>query len=274
MRIFLLILLSVFIIQTVETKADNDRIRYYLQLVAQGKIDEVKRDLPDLLIDYPDDPGIQLLHAVVVADIFKAVQVYERIVTNYPTSEFADDAYWRIVQFYAVKGDTTSAQKVMDMYREAFPDSPYLITAAEAIRAAKGVSKTSGRTTILKLTGKKTEPKKVSPKKTEKQHVTIVPASTQTQTTQPSATAHKVKTAQKTGHYGLQVGLYSTVDAAESEVERFRDMRLKADIVIKEINGVKRYAVVIGDYSTRESAEAAKNIVQEQCNCTPLIFEK
>jgi hypothetical protein len=265
MRIFLLILLSVFIIQTVENKADNDRIRYYLQLVAQGKIDEVKRDLPDLLIDYPDDPGIQLLHAVVVADIFKAVQVYERIVTNYPTSEFADDAYWRIVQFYAVKDDTTSAQKVMDMYRDAFPDSPYLVTAAEAIRTAKGVAKTSGRTTILKLSGKKS-----APKKTEKTKIKFVPNSTP-----PTETSNNVvSTKKKTGHYGLQVGLYSTVDAAESEVERFRDMRLKADIVIKEINGVKRYAVVIGDYSTRESAEAAKNIVQEQCNCTPLIFEK
>jgi len=117
MKVIILLLLSFFIIQTVETQADNDKIRYYLQLVAQGKIDDVKRDLPDLLIDYPDDPGIQLLHAVVVADIFKAVQVYERIVENYPKSEFADEAYWRIVQFYAIKGDTTSAQKVLDMYR-------------------------------------------------------------------------------------------------------------------------------------------------------------
>ncbi len=269
MRVFLLILLSVFIIQTVETKADNDRIRYYLQLVAQGKIDEVKRDLPDLLIDYPDDPGIQLLHAVVVADIFKAINVYERIVENYPTSEFADEAYWRIVQFYAIKGDTTSAQKVMDMYREAFPDSQYLITAYEAIRSAKSIAKTSGRTTVLKLPGKKTEEKKPVVKEEKKKTYKVAP-----KTTPPPEKHTEVKTPKKTGHYGLQVGLYSTVDAAESEVERFRQMRFKADIVIKEINGVERYAVVIGDYSTRESAEAAKNIVQQQCECTPLIFEK
>ncbi len=267
MRIFLLILLSVFVIQTVETQADNDRIRYYLQLVAQGRIDDVKRDLPDLLIDYPDDPGIQLLHAVVIDDIFKAVMIYERIVERYPTSEFADDAYWRIVQFYAVKGDTTSAQKVMDMYREAFPDSPYLIAAAEAIRAAKGITKTSGRTTVLKLPSKKTTPKKNEIKKTPSKSKVVF-------TETPQETTPKVKKIKKTGNYGLQVGLYSTIEAAESEVERFRNMRLKADIVIKEINGIERYAVVIGDYSSRESAEAAKNIVQQQCECTPLIFEK
>jgi len=90
----------------------------------------------------------------------------------------------------------------------------------------------------------------------------------------PKETTPKVKKIKKTGNYGLQVGLYSTIEAAESEVERFRNMRLKADIVIKEINGIERYAVVIGDYSSRESAEAAKNIVQQQCECTPLIFEK
>ncbi len=268
MRIFLLILLSVFIINTLDTQAGNDKIRYYLQLVAQGKIDDVKRDLPDLLIDYPDDPGIQLLHAVVIEDVFKAVMIYERIVTNYPTNEFANDAYWRIVQFYAVKGDTTSAQKVMALYRDAFPDSPYLITAAEAIRTAKGVAKTSGRTTVLKLTGKKKTPKKVVVQKEVKPKIQYIDSPTP-----PKKNATVAKRTSK-GQYGLQVGLYSTIDAAESEVERFREMRLKADIVIKEINGVERYAVVIGDYSSRESAEAAKNIVQQQCNCTPLIFEK
>lgn len=268
MKVIILLLLSFFIIQTVETQADNDKIRYYLQLVAQGKIDDVKRDLPDLLIDYPDDPGIQLLHAVVVADIFKAVQVYERIVENYPKSEFADEAYWRIVQFYAIKGDTTSAQKVLDMYREAFPDSRYLIAAAEAVRTAESISKTSGRTTILKLPGKKSEPKKSEGKevKSKKYKIIKVPVNKT-----PKPAEKKVK---KTGHYGLQVGLYSTEEAALSEVERFRNMRLKADIVIKEINNVQRYAVVIGDYSSREAAQAARNIVQQQCECTPLIFEK
>lgn len=269
MRIFLLVLLSLFITETISVDAQTDRVRYYLQLVAQGKVDEVKRDLPDLLVDYPDDPGIQLIHAVVIDDISKAVMMYERIVDRYPKSEFADEAYWRIVQFYATKGDTSSAQKVLDMYRAAFPNSVYLVTSSEAIRTAKSLSKTSGKTTVLSLGGKTTkkEPGKTATEKKEPKKIVIEEPA---ENIEPDIKKEKIKH----GSYGLQVGLYSTIDAAKSEVTRFRDMRLKADIITKEINGDEKYAVVIGDYSTRESAEAAKNIVQQQCGCTPLIFEK
>src|SRR5512135_1076882 len=119
MKIFLLSITIAFAFITTFSDAQTDRIKYYLQLAAQGRIEEVKRDLPDLLVDYPDDPGIQLLHAVVIDDIFKSVMLFERIVEKYPTSEFADEAYWRIVQFYAVKGDTATASQMLDKYRKA-----------------------------------------------------------------------------------------------------------------------------------------------------------
>jgi len=34
------------------------------------------------------------------------------------------------------------------------------------------------------------------------------------------------------------------------------------------------YAVVIGDYPTREKAEAEKSVVQAKCGCNPIIFQK
>ena len=40
-------------------------VRNRLQSLAMGKLDEVKRDLPDLLAEFPDDPGVQFLHASV-----------------------------------------------------------------------------------------------------------------------------------------------------------------------------------------------------------------
>ena len=272
MKFFLLLIAFVFLLTNTYSDAQNDRIKYYLQLAAQGRIEEVKRDLPDLLVDYPDDPGIQLLHAVVIDDIFKSVMLFERIVEKYPTSEFADEAYWRIVQFYSVKGDTSTASQMLDKYRKAFPSSQNLVIAAEALRAASGVSRTSGRTTVLKLTKNQTEPKKV-----EKVEMTEPKKELATTETIKKSTEEPKKlttTAKKKSSYGLQVGIYSTHDAAQSEVERFKDLRLKAEIMPKIIGGDKKFAVVIGDYSTKESAEAAKNIVQQQCNCSPLIFEK
>lgn len=254
MKFILLIMTSVLLFVTVTTEAQTDRIKYYLQLAAQGRLDEIKRDLPDLLIDYPDDPGVMLVHAVVVEDISKSASIYERIVEKYPRSQFADEAFWRLIQFYALRGDTMTASRYLDLYRESFPNSVYLITSSEILRAAKTISKSSGKTTIIQL-----------PKKTTQTEVTLV--------AKPDNEPKKTTLTGKTT-YGLQVGIYSTIDAAKSEVERFKGMRLKAEILNKTINGAEKFAVVIGDYSTRESAAAAKNIVQQECNCSPLIYEK
>ena len=268
MKAFIYLLFFVFVLNLTSGFAQSDRIRYYLQLVAQGKVDEVKKDLPDMLIDYPDDPGIQLLHAVVIDDAYKAVDVYEKIVKKYPTSDYADEAYWRIIQFYCVKGDTGRASSELEAYRKAFPTSQYLAIATDALRAAVGITKTSGRTTVLSLSKNNKDSEK--PKEGEKK--SAVDKKTEKKETEKKDT--KESTTKKKGTYGLQVGIYSTREAAESEVERFKGMRLKAEILNKTINGDSKFAVVIGDYSTKESAEAAKNIVQQQCNCSPLIFEK
>ncbi|MFN3307468.1 MAG: SPOR domain-containing protein, partial [Candidatus Kapaibacteriota bacterium] len=74
--------------------------------------------------------------------------------------------------------------------------------------------------------------------------------------------------------YALQVGLYSTIEAAKAEAERFKSMRLRADIYTKVVDNVTMYAVVIGDYPSREKAESEKAIVQSKCGCNPLIIQK
>jgi cell division protein FtsN len=74
--------------------------------------------------------------------------------------------------------------------------------------------------------------------------------------------------------WGLQVGIYSTKEAAENELKKFKQQRLLADILRKEVDGGTMYAVVIGDYSSRQSAEAGKTIVQQQCKCSPILYKK
>jgi hypothetical protein len=49
---------------------------------------------------------------------------------------------------------------------------------------------------------------------------------------------------------------------------------LRASILKKDISGKIHYAVLIGDYSSRESAEKDQPVVQNQCACAPYIIEK
>lgn len=270
--------------------AQADRVRFYLQKVAQGKVDEVKKDLPDLLIDYPDDPGVLLLHAVIIDDAYKAVDIYEKIVKKYPTSEFSDEAYWRIVQFYAVKGDTGRASQELEQYRKLYPNSQYLVAATDAVRDAIGVTKYTGKTSIISFSKNQVvkeesiksktqvvndDPQKSTDKKTDlavkpKKDTEVKKSMDIKKNNDDSKAATKKK-----GTWGLQVGIYSSEEAAQSEVDRFKEeYRLKADIMIKYVNDDMKWAVVIGDYSSRENAETAKNVVQDKCNCSPMILEK
>ena len=77
-----------------------------------------------------------------------------------------------------------------------------------------------------------------------------------------------------TGYYGLQVGLFDDMKNANSEMKKFLRKRMRTEVKEKLVDDEKKYAVVIGNYSTLESANAAKIIVQQQCDCEPVVFEK
>jgi hypothetical protein len=137
-------------------------VRNRLQLVAMGRLDEVRRELPDLLAEYPEDPGIQFLHAVVLEDATRALPIYQRIVKEKPDCEWADDAQWRIVQYYALRRDTMRARNELTSYRKSFPQSEFLLSASDLVRAAVG----SGRSTAMVENSKMIKPEENKAAKT------------------------------------------------------------------------------------------------------------
>jgi len=220
-------------------------------------MNEVLAALPDLLVEYPNDPGVKLLLAVVSENAEKAVEIYKEIVQKYPESQWADDAYWRLLQYYAVKGDVDKAEYELNNFRKRYPTSEYLPPATDVVRTARSIANSKLKQIEDNL--KKEEAQQTQqPKKTT--------------TEQPKVEKTESKSGPVT--YGLQVGVYSTLETAEAEKEKFLKKRLRTTIEEKTINGQKRYAVVIGNYSSKESAEAAKQIIQQQCECEPVIYEK
>lgn len=249
--LFILVILS----SAYSLFSQSDKIKEYLKMVRDGKITDVKLILPDLLAEFPNDPGVQFLHAAVLDDANKAVEIYERIIRNYPQSEYADECYWRIIQYFALKGEIERASKELENYRKTFPNSAFLTPASDLIRTAIALARVNPR--IKEKEQSRDFRKEIASPKAEK------------------TPFGKNEQSSRKGTFGLQVGLYSTIESAKSEIERFRAMRLRADIFTKRIDsGTTMYAVVIGDYPTRERAEAEKPIVQEKCGCTPIIYAK
>lgn len=368
-----------------------------LILVAKGKAQEVKAKLPDLLVEYPNYAGVKLLLAVVVEDASKAVNIYKDIVENHSDNIWADDAFWRLIQYYAITGEISKAKEELERFRTNYPTSPFIVSTAETVRFAESVVKYNTNkiatnnqlntnpnsnnkpvdSELIVLTGKpdeskleekieepkteiKSEPKlenKLEKFKPKKQEVTEEEETEESENAvdakklnqhlsvnqdnkaknendhshdgnhdenhdgnhegelvvltnkQPSledeikvrqniskqlvsgkieeekrnvleetpevTTLTKVEEIEeKPKAFGLQVSIYSSQETAELEMKKYLKQRMRTEVRPKVVDGNKMYAVVIGNYSSRESAEGARPIVEQQCNCSPIIFEK
>lgn len=215
----------------ISLQAQQALVRAKVLAVAEGRAEQVRKELPELLAAYPNDPGVLFLSAIVERDAQKAMEVYRRIVRDFPQSEWADDAQWRIVQYHALLRDTTKARAELAQFQRRYPLSEYLVHATSLVRTTVGLDSAS-KTTLSSAS-------------------------------QPIAGAPE--------RYGLQVGAYSTREAAEQEATKYRQQHLRVDIFQK---APTLFAVVIGDYSSRAAAEKARPLVEQQCNCTPFIIVK
>ncbi len=233
-----------------------------LRKIARGKVEEVKRLLPDLLLEYPNDPGVIFLHGVAANDAMKALPLYEKIVREYPQSQWADDALWRIVQIYAVAGDTAQARRWLSMFEAQYPDSEYLLFARLLVKETVGL----GPQRTVQDTTMATPPVIRAPRHNN-QPPAQVPNFPPQPSTQQTDTAQQVR-------YGLQVGIYTSREAAAKELMKYQRLSLRAEVVKKVMGGEPHYAVVIGDYSSKEQAERAKKVVARFCQCNPFLIVK
>lgn len=321
--------------------SQKEEVNKNLRLVAYGRIDEVRAAIPDLLAKYPNDPGVKLLHGTIVDDAFLALNIYSGIIRDFPESQWADHAYWRIIQFYSVLGDTAKAQAELASFRTRYPASPFIGPASDVVRSAvnlarkdlKATSNSAGMTkqstpsvtqikpepiaqtkpqpiqkdkelinpdkiaanTDLSENVKKTQPTaQPIPKKDNNDNIeklkplgnsspTVVKPEPSNETAKNNdniaATTKKEETPKaeekkEPEFFGLQVGIYKDQNTAESEKNKFLVRRLRTQVVEKDVNGVIMYAVVIGHYSSLDSAEEGKKIVSIQCGCEPIIYIK
>lgn len=303
MKSFVIIFFSM-VISFSNLYSQTEEVNKNLRLYAFGKIDEVKNNLLDLLVEYPDDPGVILLRGVVENDAYKAFEIYQRIVKDFADSEWADDAYWRIIQFYAVTGDLEKANEELEIFRRRYPTSVFLGTATDLVRAADGLKSGSNtgrqpkKEQIVKDSENAHKIENTPEKKPEVKDEDVVVSNPSGRIAihkdddnkKESAENHRTETQNtgqhnsdetkanneddESGHWGLQVGIYSSMKSAENERDRFLTKRLRTKIEEKEVNGKTMYAVVIGNYTSEASAEAAKMIVNQQCDCNPIIYKK
>ncbi len=109
----------------------GQNIELYLQLLEEGKRDEVVSNLSNLEIKYPDDPGVLYLRALLELEGEKAVQQYQELIKKYPQSDYADDAGMKIGEYLYARGLYSQASKQFRSIPLHFPETRHLERAIE-----------------------------------------------------------------------------------------------------------------------------------------------
>ncbi|MCS6807297.1 MAG: SPOR domain-containing protein [Bacteroidota bacterium] len=244
-------------------------VRSKLRQIALGYANDVRAELPELMRNYPDDPGILFLSATLTSDGMKALPQFVRIVREYPQSIWADDAQWRIVQIYALRKDTANARSELQLFRRSYPTSEFLLFAAEIVKSTVGLPPTftTYRNSVVFAAAAPAIPKVLEPQVPAAK--TSLRVGNNAEQSAPELLSHD-----REERYTLQVGIYNSRENALADVQKLSKARLRSDLVEKNIDGAVRYAVTVGSYSSREAAEKAKPIVQKACSCIPFVIVK
>lgn len=110
---FLIIFLQLFPLLLIS----QDLTRYFEYLKCD-QADSVKKAMPQLIQNYPNNVDVLFLSALVETDGDKALLIYRDVVSQYPDSDRADDALVKIIEYLYTKG----------LYKKTISYSKQLIT--------------------------------------------------------------------------------------------------------------------------------------------------
>jgi len=101
-------------------------IEMYLSLIREGRVEEVKTNLPELLSKYPSNPGVLYLKALTTVTGDSSVQQFRRLIERFPNSEYADDAGMKIGEYLYARGLYSQASVQLRNIPLHYPSSNHL----------------------------------------------------------------------------------------------------------------------------------------------------
>ena len=108
-----------------QTNSNEPDIRHRLEMIEKGQAEAVRAELPSLMANYQNNPGVMYLQAVLTTDGAEASKLYQNIVDNFPKSEWGDDALYKLYQYYYSIGLYKTAEQKLAQLKEEYPFSAY-----------------------------------------------------------------------------------------------------------------------------------------------------
>jgi len=214
-------------------------------MVEGGQADQVRADLPSLLSRSPNNPGLLYVQGLLTDDGAEAVRVYQSVVDNFPRSEWADDALYRVYQFYYSLGLYRTAELKRDQLKRDYPKSKYLSLLTSVQTQGLAEERDTAGTALTTPASPDTLPLLQPPMKS-----VASPSEEQ---------------------YVLQVGAYTAQANAEKQKRYFEDLGYSVQVITKVKDARSLFTVLVGSFGTYEEAKAKSVELKQKYNVSAFV---
>ena len=90
---------------------DDVNIVPLIEMLKQGRSQDVKNLIPALTKEHPNDVGIRFINAVFKEDAVEAVSDYKEIVKTFPNSKAAEESAKRLINYYQIVNNPKEADQ-------------------------------------------------------------------------------------------------------------------------------------------------------------------
>jgi tetratricopeptide (TPR) repeat protein len=108
-----------------QTSNRGPDINHRLEMIEKGQGEAVRAELPALMTNFQNNPGLMYLQAILTTDGTEAAKLYQNIVDNFPKNEWGDDALYKLYQYYYSIGLYKTADQKLSQLKEEYPFSAY-----------------------------------------------------------------------------------------------------------------------------------------------------
>jgi len=231
-------------------------IERYLARVEKGESEAVRSEISSLLSKYPNNPDVLYLQGVLTTDGTEAVRIYQSIVDNFPKSERADDALYKVYQFYYAIGLYRTAEIKLNQLKTDYPQSKYVASVVQS--------------DTKNLPEEKENPD--LPRSTPVVQNPPIQPQDEKPTLPESEPLHSV--VGERGQYTLQVGAFSQQVNAEKQKLFFEDLGYSVEVINKVRDSRALFVVLVGIYRTSDEAKTKGEEFKKKYNINSMTVTR
>lgn len=210
-----------------------------LEKIYRGDVESIREELPSLLSRYQNHPGVLYLQGMLTTDGPEAVKIFQSVVDNFPDSEWADDALYRVYQYYYSVGLYRTAEQKLSQLKRDYPQSRYAF----------------GQQPRFDIQDEIVE------EQFERQ--------AQNDTSEPERQQPAIQYP-----FALQVGAFSTYENAMRQRDMLKDIDQPVEITTRMQGGQTLYLVWVGAFQTRDQAVQYGQRLGQQFNIESMIVSR